>query len=66
MPRLNLSPEGRKKHEAFLVNMFSKDVYVVTEWKDDSVWKTKKVGTIVAHMGDHPFRPNVAVRTTPT
>lgn len=57
--RLNLSAEGRARHEEFLVGMFSCDVHVITEWKDGCVWATKKVGTVVAFVDKPPIRPNV-------
>jgi hypothetical protein len=63
--RLNLNPHARNKHEEFLVNMFSKDVHVITEYKDGAVWKTKKVGTVVCNMKDAPINPKVKVRIVP-
>lgn len=62
---MTLSPKAREAHEQFLIDHFSRDVHVVTEWRDGCVWKTKKVGTVVAFMDNPPFKPNSHTRLVP-
>jgi len=40
------------------ISLFTREVFVVTEWRDGAVFKTKKVGEIMALYSDLPFKPN--------
>lgn len=54
----DFSPEFREKHYRSLMGMFTREVHVVTEWRDGCVYRTKKVGEVVTFDGhDRPLRP---------
>lgn len=53
------------RHLTFVAHHFARDVYVVTEWKDGAVWKTKKVGTVAAFMSHPPIKPGVSFQLVP-
>lgn len=53
----NLSPEYRETHYRNLMRMFTREVYIVTEWRDGCVWKTKQVGMVVSDMTHMPLKP---------
>jgi hypothetical protein len=47
------------------IKIFTRDVYIVTEWRDDSVYRTQKVGQIMALFSDLPFKPNSHAQLIP-
>jgi hypothetical protein len=53
------------KPSATKVAIFTRDVYIVTEWRDDTVYRTKKVGQIMALFSDLPFKPNSHAQLIP-
>lgn len=58
----NLSPAARERHLDFLTKFFGREVYIVTEWKDGCVYKTKTVGRVAARMDQPPFKPGSGAR----
>jgi hypothetical protein len=44
-------------HLQFVKDHFKKDVWVVTEWRDGAVYKTKVVGQVACYMNVVPLRP---------
>lgn len=57
-PFVNLPvPMGANSHVQTLLNLFSQDVHIVTEWKDGCVYRTRNIGTIVAFHDQAPFKP---------
>jgi hypothetical protein len=58
----NFSPEYRETHYRNLINMFTREVHIVTERRDGCVWKTKQVGEVVSFGKDLPFRPGAGAQ----
>lgn len=47
--------------------IFTRDVYIVTEWRDGCVWRTKKVGQVMTWMDPKqwPFKPGSKAQAVP-
>lgn len=56
---MNPTPSATK------VKLFTRDVYVVTQWKDDCVYRTQRVGHVMAMMSDLPFKPGSGASLVP-
>lgn len=47
------------------IKIFTRDVYVVTKWKDGCVYKMQRVGHVMALMDSRPFKPGSSAQLVP-
>jgi hypothetical protein len=47
------------------ISLFTREVWIVTEWRDGAVYKRKKVGEVMAFLNDLPFKPGCGAALVP-